>query len=274
MNMIISACSDEISTDLAVALDVLKREEIQYVDLRRVGGKDSDCNVVEVTDDQAAELHKMILRRGFTVTALSTPIGKTPITDDFAFEEARFARALELAQRFGAPFIRVFSFYVAEENAAASWDEAVRRLGHLCEMARPYGITLAHENEEGGFCAWRPSECLALHQALPDNFRAVFEPCSFVVVGYDALSEALPLLRPYTAYVHVRDTRRGTTEYSVVGEGDVRWRQILADLQAHDFQGYVTLEPHLTWQNYGEVTDTARTEYFHRAAQALRAALP
>ena len=31
-------------------------------------------------------------------------------------------------------------------------EEAIRRLRTLCEIAEPYGIRLAHENEEGGFC--------------------------------------------------------------------------------------------------------------------------
>ena len=48
--MIISACSDEISQDLATALDVLEAEQIEHVDLRGVWGK----NVVELSDEEAA----------------------------------------------------------------------------------------------------------------------------------------------------------------------------------------------------------------------------
>jgi sugar phosphate isomerase/epimerase len=166
----------------------------------------------------------------------------------------------------------VFSFYATEEEAQRYRSEALDRLGQLCELARPYGVILAHENEEGGFCAWRPEECLAFHQELPDNFRALFEPCSFTVMNYDPYLEALPLLRPYTVYLHVRDTKRGTTEYSVVGEGDVRWPDILADLKQHDFKGYLTLEPHLGWSSK-ETTDEIRKANFARAAQALREAL-
>lgn len=263
--MIISACSDEISADLSSALDVLEREEIRHVDLRGVWGK----NVIDLSDEQAASAQQMLKARGFTVTALSTPIGKTPITADFAPELARCARALELAQRFEAPHMRVFSFYASEDEARQDRPEAVRRLRHLCELAQPYGVVLAHENEEAGFCFWRPEECAALHRELPDSFRALFEPCSFAVVGYDPYVDALPLLRPYIAYVHVRDTPRGTNHYTVAGEGDVRWRDILSDLKAHDFQGCLTLEPHLGWAE-AHMTDELRTINFVRAAHALR----
>jgi len=266
--MIISACSDEISTDLAVALEVLEGEDIHHVDLRGVWGG----NVIDLDDEQAARARRMITERGFTVTALSTPIGKTKITADFAPELARFEQALTLAAHFEAPYLRVFSFYASAQEAETYRSEALRRLQKLCELAEPYGVMLAHENEEGGFCAWRPEECLAFHQELPDNFRALFEPCSFAVVGYDPYTEALPLLRPYLAYVHVRDTRWGTTEYSVVGEGDVRWPDILADLKQHDFKGCLTLEPHLGWGSQN-MTDPIRTANFRRAAQALRRAL-
>jgi sugar phosphate isomerase/epimerase len=266
--MIISACSDEISTDLATALDVLEREDIHHVDIRGIWGG----NVTDLSDEQAAQAQRMLKERGFTVTALSTPVGKTRITDDFGPEVARFSRALELAQRFEAPYLRVFSFYASEEAAVTYRSEALRRLRQLCEMAEPYGVVIAHENEEGGFCAWRPEECLAFHQELPDNFRALFEPCSFTVMNYDAYTEALPLLRPYIVYVHLRDTKRGTTEYSAVGEGDVGWSNILADLKQHNFKGYLTLEPHLGWGRK-ETTDEIRTANFARATKALRETL-
>jgi 3-dehydroshikimate dehydratase len=266
--MVISACSDEISADLPIALDLLEREDIHHVDLRGVWGK----NVIELSDEQAARAQEMLQTRGFTVTALSTPIGKTAITADFAFEETRLARALELARLFKAPHLRIFSFYASEAEAVQYRSEAIRRLRRLCELAEPYGVILAHENEEAGFCAWRPEECLAFHQELPSNFRALFEPCSFTVLGYNPYEDALPLLRPYIAYVHVRDTPSGTTHYTVVGDGDVGWRDILKDLKAHDYKGYLTLEPHLGW-GQPETTDTMRATDFKRAASALRAAL-
>jgi sugar phosphate isomerase/epimerase len=267
--MQICAITDEVSKDLKYALDTLAQEKIKYIDLRGVWGG----NVVDLTAQQAREAREMIAGGGFTVTAISTPIGKTRITDDFAPEIARFQRALELAIQFGASYIRVFSFYASEDEAIQYRGEALRRLHHLCEMARPAGIVLAHENEEGGFCAWRPEECLAFHQELPANFGALFEPCSFCVMGYDPHRDALPLLRPYTVYVHVRDTPRGTNHYGVVGEGDVGWPAILADLKAHNFSGFLTLEPHLGWENYAQLTDERRAQNFGRAAQALRTAL-
>jgi 3-dehydroshikimate dehydratase len=266
--MIISACSDEISQDLAIALHVLEREEVHHVDLRGVWGS----NVVNMTQEQGSRAREMLRERGFQVTALSTAVGKTRITEDFAPELARFERAVELARFFDAPYLRVFSFIATEEEARHFWPEAIERLHMLCEIAALYDIQVAHENEEGGFCAWRPEECLAMHQALPPHFRALFEPCSFTVMNYDPYTDALPLLRPYLGYVHVRDTPRGTTRYTVVGEGDVGWQTILADLYAHNFEGYLTLEPHLGW-GAASMTDDMRITSFQRAVGALRAHL-
>jgi sugar phosphate isomerase/epimerase len=266
--MIISAFSDEISQDLATALEVLAREQIDSIELRRIWGN----NIMKLNDEQAAEAQKMIAERGMRVMAIGSPIGKTPITADFAPEQARFGRALELAQLFGAPYIRVFSFNASEEEAIRYRSEALRRLRILCEMAEPYDIILAHENEEGGFCAWRPDECVAFHRELPENFRALFEPCSFTVMGYHAYRETLPLLQPYIAYVHVRDTERGTTRYSVVGEGDTGWHEILHELKQSGYQGYLSLEPQLQ-RNKPEATDADRIADFQRATQALRSAL-
>lgn len=266
--MKLSACTDEAASDLALALDVLEEEDIQYVDLRKVW----DTNIVDFSDAQAQKAQEMIAGRGFQVSALSTPIGKSPITADFAPELARFQRALELAILFKAPYIRVFSFYASEEEAKEYLPEAINRLQKLSEMADDHGVCLAHENEEGGFCAWRPQECLELQQALPDNFRYLFEPCSFTVMNYDPFKDALPLLRPYIAYVHIRDTKRGTTRYTVAGKGDVGWPEILADLQANNFKGFLTLEPHLGWANMQQ-TEKQRIANFRRSVRALRTIL-
>jgi sugar phosphate isomerase/epimerase len=266
--MEISACTDEISADLVRALDVLERHEIRQVDLRGVWGR----NVIELDDAQAARVRELINARGFRVTALSTPIGKTPITAPFASEEARFRRALELARLFEAPALRVFSFRASEAEARDHWPEALDRLGRMSELAAPNGVTLAHENEEGGFCAWRPEECLALHRELPANVVALFEPCSFAVMGYDPFVKALPLLRPYLGYLHVRDTRRGTSEYCCAGEGDARWPDILADLHRRGYAGCLTLEPHLGWGD-AHTTDEMRIAHFERAVAALRTLL-
>ena len=266
--MKISACTDEAANDLAIALDVLEEQDIHYVDLRKVW----NTNIVDFSDTQARKAQEMIAGRGFEVSALSPPIGKTSIRDDFAPELTRFRRAIELATLFEAPYLRVFSFYATEDEAREYWPEALDRLQQLSEMADEHGIRLAHENEEGGFCAWRPQECLELQQALPDNFRYLFEPCSFAVMGYDAYTDALPLLREYIAYVHIRDTERGTTRYTVAGEGDVGWPAILADLQAHEFEGFLTLEPHLGWANKHQ-TDEIRIANFKRSVGALRKVL-
>lgn len=265
--MFLSACTDEISQDLARALEVLAEEGIAHLDLRTLWGK----SVVDLSDEEARRARSLIENRGLQVTALSTPVGKSPVTADFAPELARFRRAIDLAGELGAPYLRVFSFMAPEEGAARYRPEALDRLGQLCELAGRAGLTLAHENEEGGFCAWRPEDCVAFHRALPENFQALFEPCSFAVMEIDPLP-ALAMLDPYLAYVHVRDTRRGTTEYSVVGEGDVGWDALLATLNERGFDGAMTLEPHLGWGK-SDYPDPAREADFRRAAAALRSAL-
>jgi sugar phosphate isomerase/epimerase len=267
--MLISACTDEVAEELEPALETLTELGLRHADLRKLGGR----SVVDLSDAEAARAQELLAGGGFTVTALSTPIGKTPITDDFAPEVQRMERALELARLFGAPYLRVFSFYVDEAEAERYRPEAIGRLRELCVMAADQGVTLAHENEEGGFCAWRPEECLAFQQALPENFRTLFEPCSFTVMGYDPVAEALPLLRDYLAYVHVRDTPRGSTQYTVAGEGDVGWRDLLADLKQHGFGGTLTLEPHLGWQFRPKPTGEQRRANFIRALTALQTLL-
>ena len=111
---ILSGFGDEISPELNEQLDLLQGEGVLHLELRGVWNK----NVLDLTDAEAARVKAELDRRGFGVSAIGSPIGKIGIDDPFEPHLARFRRALDLAEFFHAPYIRLFSFYVPEGQAA------------------------------------------------------------------------------------------------------------------------------------------------------------
>src|ERR1039457_404079 len=85
--------------------------------------------------------------RGIRTSSVGSPIGKIAITEDFEPHLARFSRALHVAGVLGAPYIRLFSFFMpAGDDPAWHRDEVLRRMTALVTAAKGHDVVLLHEN--------------------------------------------------------------------------------------------------------------------------------
>lgn len=264
----LSAFADEISSDLREQLRVLTGEGIHALDLRSAWG----INVLDLTDQQVAVIKRALDEQQVRVAAIGSPIGKAPIDSPFAEHLRRFERAIELAQFFGTPFIRIFSFYPPNEAASqrepAAWRaEALRRLRELTSRARAANLVLLHENEKGIY-GDTIARCVDLLESINDpHFRMVLDPANFIQCQQTPYPDAYEALRPWLSYVHVKDA---LADGSVVaaGEGRARWPDLLRRLRADGYAGFLSLEPHLA--TAGQFQGFSGPELFQRASQALQ----
>jgi sugar phosphate isomerase/epimerase len=240
----LSGFADEIDPDLDVQLQTLAECGIAYLELRGVWGK----NVLALSDADVETIQASLMERGVKVSAIGSPIGKIAITDDFAPHLVQFQRAVELAERFNAPYLRVFSFFLPPGDDPAHHRAAViTRLEHLVRIAEDRGVTLAHENERHIY-GETPERCHDLLSAIDSpRLRAVWDPANFVVSHPDLKphDDGYDLLRPYIAYVHIKDAIGKTGEVVPAGEGDGQLRETLTALRGDGFDGFFSLEPHL-----------------------------
>lgn len=103
----ISAFADEIADDPLDQVRVLAEESIRWVDLRAAWG----TNVLDLSEVQIVGLGEIFAEAGIGVAAIASPIGKSSIDEPADAVYDRVKRAIELADRFAARYIRVFSFY-------------------------------------------------------------------------------------------------------------------------------------------------------------------
>lgn len=234
--------ADEIDSDPAKQIAVLRGEGLKHLELRGAWNK----NVLKFSDDEVTELRRMLDEAGIAVSSIGSPIGKVQVTDDFPTHLQDFRRALALARSFGAPYIRVFSFYTPEGDDPAIHREVVLdHLGSLVRETEGTGITLLHENEKGIY-GDTPQRCHDLVTSITSPaFLLAWDPANFVQVGIRPFDEGYALLRPYIAYLHVKDAVAATGEITVAGDGDGQWRETLTSLQDDGFEGFCSLEPHL-----------------------------
>ncbi len=239
--LVISGFSDEISKDFDTQLRVASSLGVKAIEIRGVNGRGIQTYSVE----EAKELKKKLDEKGMHVSSIGSPIGKIQITDDFAPHFALFQHVVELSKVFGARYIRMFSFFVPEGKAEEYEDEVFARLEKMIAYAREQDVILLHENEKHiyGDVA---SRCLKLMQKLScQHFKAVFDFANFVQCGQDTL-EAYEMMKPYAVYIHIKDALWESGRVVPAGWGDGHVKEILNKFKESGYQGYLSLEPHLT----------------------------
>ncbi|MDI7278027.1 MAG: sugar phosphate isomerase/epimerase family protein, partial [Anaerolineae bacterium] len=227
--------------------------------------------VLDLSDAEAARVRNELERRGFGVSAIASPIGKIGIDEPFEPHLARFHRALDLAELFGAPFIRLFSFYVPPGEAPRYREQVMARLTALAEAAEGRNVTIGHENERGIY-GDLPERCLDIIRTINrPQWRTIFDPANYVLDGVRPFTDAYPLLADSIAYLHIKDARRSDYTVCPAGEGDGEVRQVLAALKERGFDGFLSLEPHLSMA--GRSGGQTQPDLFRLAIKALRTIL-
>ena len=178
--------ADEISPDLEEQLEALAQESMGYMELRSVW----NTNVLDLTDDELERVKSSTARRGIRISSIGSPIGKVPVTDPFGPHLERFRRALYAADATGAPYVRIFSFFVPEGDEPEQYrEEVIERLGIMAGEAEDSGVTLLHENEKEIY-GDIPSRCLDILAGVGSPaLRAAWDAANFVQSGVSPYKE-------------------------------------------------------------------------------------
>lgn len=261
-NIVLTGFADEIAASLDTQMQVLEKLHMNHIEMRGVDGR----NFVEYSEKEAREIKKRLEDRGFALSAVGSPIGKIGITEDFVPHMELFKHTVELAHIMDTPNIRMFSFYVPREKGMASGvensaadrmrpaggeisvpyrEKVMEQLGQFVDYAAANNVVLLHENEKGIY-GEMAEECLDIMKCFAgSHFKAVFDFANFVQAGQDTL-EAYELLKPYIAYIHVKDALLRDGSVVPAGYGDGNVKEILRQLKAQGYSGYLSLEPHLS----------------------------
>ncbi len=239
--------ADEISKDLGEQIELLTKLGIRHVEFRSAWG----TKVLDLTDEQLQQAKSMLDAAGISLSSVGSDLGKIQITDPFEDHLLRAAHGVEVAKFFGAPYIRMFSFFMPEgEDPTPYRDEVMARTRAMVELAEAGGVTLLHENEKDIF-GDTPERVVDLITTIDSpNYRAIFDPANYVQCGVKPRDEAYPLVRPYTDYIHCKDASAtivvdGLNKVVPSGVGDGQFPQLIAALKADGYEGFFSIEPHL-----------------------------
>lgn len=263
----LAAFADEIDPSLDLQIKHCQLNGVTHFELRSV----DKVNVLDFTAAQRDEIRRKLNDAGLKVAAIGSPIGKVAIDRPWQEHFDRFKIAVDLAQFFSAPLIRVFSYYPAGGEGKGPIephrDEIIKRFQAKVDYIKSLPVTLVHENEKGIF-GEKGKQCVDLMQAINSpKLRTAFDFANFVQAKEKPIDN-WPGLKPYTTHIHIKDALLSNGQVVPAGQGDGDVEAILADAKQSGYSGFLTLEPHLkvAGHSHGETGP----ELFKTAVDALK----
>lgn len=164
-------------------------------------------------------------------------------------------RVMKVAKLLGASSIRAgVPGYDGRTNYNDLYEQAVRYLESVERLAADYGVKALVETHHKTIA---PSAGLA-HKLVShfdsDHIGVLYDPGNMVHEGFENYRMGLELLGPYLAHVHVKNAgfrmrksedglhTEWTGEWLPLAHGIVSWPQVLADLKAVGYDGYLGIE--------------------------------
>lgn len=239
-NFILSAFADEAGGGILSQIDALKANGLTHIEPRGL----DEGNISQFTAEQAKNLKKVLDENGIGVSSIGSYFGKIEIRDDFKPHFEEFKQCVENAAILGTKNIRMFSFYMPEnEDPAVFRDEVFERLEIMADYARKSDVWCCHENEKGIY-GDTDERCLEILTAFEGKIKGIFDPANFIQCGVEILP-AYEKLKDYIEYMHVKDCRMSDGFVVPCGKGDGHLAELLRRFNQKDGDRFLTLEPHL-----------------------------
>jgi sugar phosphate isomerase/epimerase len=239
----LSGFIDEISPDFTVQCRLAADLGLRYAELRSAW----QVNILDLDQGQLGVMKETLADHDLRVSSIGSPIGKIFIDEDFAPHLERMRHAADVARFFEAPYVRIFSFFLRPgADPAAHRDEVIDRMRALARVAEDADLILLHENEKEIY-GDVPDRCLDIVRSVGSpHLRLAWDPANFVQVGVRPYSDGYAALRPHVEYIQIKDAL--ATDGSVVpaGQGDGEVDRTLRALRHDGFDGFFSLEPHLS----------------------------
>ena len=257
----VAVITDEFSQDFDRVCATAHELGIPELEIRTAWDK----NVLAMSNQEIRQLKAAADRRGLRFICVASPVYKCvlPAGGDvdarfhhdafqasYSFEDQPhiLARALDIAARLEAPFVRVFSFW-RTVDPERNFDRIVDILRQGGETARNSGIVLGIENEHACHFATGAEVARAARLLEPDAYGVVWDPANACVAGERSFPDGyahIPVDR--ICHVHakdcVMDPDSNQPQWCDIGAGEIGWTEQMARLKADGYAGSVSLETH------------------------------
>jgi sugar phosphate isomerase/epimerase len=244
--------TDEISQDLAHALNVCEDEGVSTIELRAV----NEANIVSHDDGSLEKIKAVIDGRGFRVGAIASPFLKCHIHGDgdprgathFAASASReeqwdiLERSFEVARLLGAPLVRTFSFWRVPDPQDVR-HEVAGVIAEATERTEAAGLTLGIENEHACNLATGAETRWVLDRIPSPALGVIWDPGNEVVMDSEPFPGGYDQVRDRVVHVHLKDADE-SGNWTKIGTGIIDYAGQFRALAEDGYAGLLSLETH------------------------------
>jgi sugar phosphate isomerase/epimerase len=251
--------TDEITQDLAQALDFIASYSLAYCELRELWGK----NIMYLSPSELDRAQELVEKHHLQVSEIASPLFKYNLPEMPAQPSekrdtfmARFAdqdteellkRSFQIARRFGAEKVRVFSYWRAEDPEKA-YPYVRARLTKAAAVAAENHLTLLLENEPTCNVATGKELGRIIRDINSSALRAMWDPGNAVALDEVPYPDGYNNVRGLFLHMHVKDAKKdpatGKTGWLPVGSGSVDFHGQFQALLRDGYGGTMSLETH------------------------------
>jgi sugar phosphate isomerase/epimerase len=153
---------------------------------------------------------------------------------------------LSLAEFFGAPIVRVFSYWRTVDPAKC-FDAIVKALTGMAEQAAAKNVIIGLEYEHACNVGTATESAKVLEAISHPNLQLVWDPANALVAGEEPYPSGYSLLpKGRIAHVHAKDCHMDDDKpvWGPLGTRHVKWKEQISALLADGYRGYISLETH------------------------------
>ena len=270
----IAAITDEFSPTLTEALPFMHEIGMTGAELRVVDGK----NILDLTDDELKRTRDTLQTAGLKVVSIASPVLKCVLPNapavDSRFQHDVFAskhtfddqprlteHAIKVAQFFGAPILRVFSYWRTVQPERCE-EAIVKALSGLAALGEKENVIIGLENEHACNIGTAAETRRILDLVPHKKLMVVWDPANALCAGEDPFPRGYAELPPARiAHVHAKDCHIGDDGKPVwgpLGTRNVPWKEQIRALLDDGYREFISLETHWKGPNDNNKPEASR----------------
>lgn len=268
--MRMSVVTDEVSSDLETALELMKEWGAEGVELRGIG----ESRFPQVSSTWRLRVPELLREAGMPLAAISPGLFKlaTPVTQSagskiLRWEDATVSERIAMTERLatshleellpatiaaaselGCRLIVCFSFenpnWANDSNQRAP-EIVIDILRDAAKKVRDAGMNLAVEVEH---VCWgsTATSTLGIVERVDDPALGInWDPANAFVAGEDLpFPVGWAMVREHVRHVHYKQARRTPDGRRFDGTGEIDWVGQIAALSANGYDGWISVESH------------------------------
>lgn len=240
--LLLSMNLDEVADNFSDALEFVIKNDIEFIELRTINGKNLALMSLEETEFVAGAIRNS----GKTVSAIASPLFKWYTNknidssyDSFGFDpnlslqsKKRIIRhVIKQAQILGTNRIRIFSGLRESANDSVVNENDRALLEYALKLAQKVGVLLLLENEPACKIATFKDYLQTLHDFQEQGLMAWVDLANFYEIGESVTQEMMQQLSGFIEYIHIKDpVGIKQHRYVPVGEGFINYKKIVPSL--------------------------------------------